>query len=174
MRPMSAPEFLALGETRECVELFDGSLHVTSRPNVSHQRISRELANALDDGAHRVRLQVLEAINLQLRPSRITIPDIVLTSPDIDLDSLTVDASAVSLVCEITSPSNATTDKVLKKHYYAEAGIPWYLLVDAQAGRLHLYELSGNEYLEHSAGEVLRLTEPIVATLDPARLLPPR
>ena len=61
-------------------------------------------------------------------------------------------------------------------HYYAAAGIAWYLLVEPRDRSLHLYRLVENTYVEHAvskAGEVLRLTEPVVAVLDPAVLLPP-
>jgi Uma2 family endonuclease len=174
-RPMSEQEFLDIGETPERIELFDGSLHVTPSPTPRHQMISRRLANALDTGSQAADLQVLEAVNVRLAPSRIPIADLAVTG-DIDLDELVIDARDVHLVCEILSPSSPATDKVLKMHYYAAAGIAWYLLVDPCARSLHLYRLADNTYVEHAVskgGEILRLTEPVVATLDPATLLPP-
>ncbi|WP_157437736.1 Uma2 family endonuclease, partial [Actinoplanes subtropicus] len=150
--PMSEQEFLNIGETPERIELFDGSLHVTPSPTPRHQLISRRLANALDIGAQAADLQVLEAVNVRLAPDRIPIPDLAITA-DIDLDELVIDAGDVHLVCEILSPSNQATDKVLKMHYYAAAGIVWYLLVDPGARSLHLYRLAGNSYVEHAAGK---------------------
>ena len=174
--PWSEEEFLALGETPERVELFDGSLFVTPAPTPRRQHISSELMVALRPGARRAALHVLEAVNLRLRPGRVPIPDVVVTGP-IDFDELVVDAQSVVLVCEIVSPSNASADKVLKMHYYAAAGIPWYLLVEQETGTLHLYQLDGDKYLEYSvtvSGQVLHLTEPIEASLSPEDLVPPR
>ena len=74
------------------------------------------------------------------------------------------------------APSARSADKVLKMHYYAAAGIAWYLLVDQETGALHLYRLSGDRYLEHSVtevGQVLRLGEPVEASIAPEDLLPP-
>jgi len=173
--PMTEEEFLALGETGERVELFDGSLYVTPAPTPRHQMISRRLANALDGGAEDLDLHVVEAVNVRLRPGRIPIPDVVITTK-INFDESVVDADRVRLVCEIVSPSNAATDRVLKMHYYATAGIPWYLLVEQETGTLRLYGLDGDKYLEHSVtlpGEVLHLTEPVQATISPGQLLPP-
>jgi len=174
-RPMSEQEFLDIGQTPERIELFDGSLHVTPSATPEHQRISRRLANTFDHGANAVGLEVWEALNVRLRPGRVPIPDLVVAS-GIDEKNPIVDAADVSLVCEITSPSNASTDKVLKMHYYATGGIPWYLVIDVQARSMHLYRLVDSAYVEHAASkadEVLRMTDPFVATLDPAVLLPP-
>lgn len=175
-RPWTESEFLALGETPERIELFDGSLHVTPAPTPRHQYISGELLVALRPAARTAGLHVLEAVNVRLRPDRIPIPDLVITS-DIDFDELIIDAAALVLACEIISPSNAATDRVLKMHYYAAAGIPWYLLIEQETGTLHLYRLTDGTYTEHSvtkAEEILQLTEPVVATISPAELLPPR
>lgn len=175
-RPMGEAEFLAIGETPERIELFDGSLHVTPAPTPRHQKVARRLANALDDAADAAGMQVLEAVNVRLRPDRIPIPDIVIAAADIDLDELVIDAGAVSLVSEILSPSNPATDKVTKMHFYAVAGIPWYLLVDPQSGILVLYRLTDGNYAEHATakpGDPLLLTEPVVVAIDPAELLPP-
>jgi Uma2 family endonuclease len=174
---MTEAEFLAIGETPERIELFDGSLHVSPGPIPRHQVISRWLANTMDAGAEIVGLQALEGVNVRLRPSRIPIPDLVLASGDTDLDNLVVEAGDVRLVCEITSPSNASIDKVLKMNWYAEAGIQWHLLVEHDTGTVRLHELADRTYAEHAVakrGEVLELAEPIVATIDLAELLPPR
>ena len=171
--PWTEEEFLALGEYPERVELFDGSLLVTPAPTPRHQHISRKLANALD--ASGSGLYVVEAVNVRLQPGRIPIPDVVITRA-IDFDELIIDADAVQLVCEIVSPSNASADKVLKMHHYAAAGIPWYLLVEQATGALHLYRLAGSHYVEHSVtypGTLLRLKEPVEATIAPEDLLPP-
>jgi Uma2 family endonuclease len=171
--PMTEEEYFALGETPDRVELFDGSLLVTPAPTPRHQHISRRLANALE--ASGPALYVVEAVNVRLRPGLIPIPDIVITEA-IDFDSPVIDAEAVHLVCEIVSPSNAATDKVLKMHHYAVAGIPWYLLVEQETGALHLYRLVGDRYKVQSvtrAGQALELTEPVQVTIFPADLLPP-
>jgi Uma2 family endonuclease len=174
--PFTEEDFLSIGEIGERVELFDGSLHVTPAPTPRHQVISRRLANALDAGAGPAGLFVVEAVNVRLQPGRIPIPDLAVIEP-IDFDNLVIDAASVVLVCEIVSPSNAAADKVLKMHYYAAAGIPWYLLVEQETAALHLYGLSGATYTEHSVtqvGEILELTDPVKATIAPESLLPPR
>jgi Uma2 family endonuclease len=176
-RPYTEQDYLALGETPERVELFDGSLLVTPAPTPRHQFISRRLANALDPGAGAAGLHVLEAVNVRLRPGRMPIPDLVVVSGDIDFDELVIEAAAVRLVCEIVSPSNGSADKVLKMHHYAAAGIGWYLLVEQETGALHLHRLDGEAYREHCVtgpGGVLELTDPVRATITPAALLPPR
>jgi Uma2 family endonuclease len=174
-KPLTEEEFFALGETRERVELFDGSLYVTHVPAPRHQHISSELKFALRSSARSAGLYVHEAVNVRLEPRRIPIPDLVVTAK-IDFDDLVIDAEAVLLVCEIVSPSNAATDKVLKMHYYAAAHIPWYLLIEQETGTLHLHELVGSHYVTRSVtkvGDVLHLVEPMDATIVPEELLPP-
>lgn len=172
-RPLTEDEFLAIDEGSERIELFDGSLHVTPGPSPLHQDISTHLVDALREGAAAAGLKVYPAVNVRLRPDRIPIPDLVITSR-VDRRDPVIDKAVVHLVCEILSPSNAATDRVTKMHYYASAGIPWYLLVDPDRPALHLYQLVGETYAEHSvarSGETLRLTEPINAILDPEVLL---
>ncbi|MET0424846.1 MAG: Uma2 family endonuclease [Actinoplanes sp.] len=174
-QPWTESEFLELGETPERIELFDGSLHVTPAPTRRHQYISGELFVILRTSARQVGLHVFTTVNVRLKPNRVPIPDLVITTDG--TDGLITDATTIKLVCEITSPSNAATDRVLKMHYYAAAGIPWYLLVEHDTGTLRLHRLEGDKYLEHSVtevGETLQLTEPVVATIKPAELLLPQ
>lgn len=174
--PLTEQEYLAFGETSERIELFDGSLYVTPAPTPRHQHMSSELLIALRPAARAAGMHVLEAVNVRLRPGRMLIPDLVIAQ-DIDFDELVIDATSVRLVCEIISPSNASADKVLKMHYYAAAGIGWYLLAEQETGALHLYKLAGEHYVEHCVtrpGEVLQLSDPVEATISPEDLLPPR
>lgn len=175
--PWTEQEYLALGETPARVELFDGSVLVSPAPTPHHQAVSGRLSAALAPALSTARLDVLQVVNLRLGPRRIANPDVVIVG-SIDDNELVVDASAVRLVCEIVSPGNPATDRVLKMHYCAEAGIPSYLLVEQEPEiTLRLFGLDGEKYIERAVGRPgtpLRLTEPVRLDLDPARLLPRR
>jgi Uma2 family endonuclease len=172
LEPMTEEEYFSLGETVPHIELFDGSLFVSPHATTRHQRISKRLTGILDEAAESADLEVLQEINLRLKPGRVCIPDLVVGTDF--TDGLYLDASAVRLVCEITSPSNATNDRLVKMAYYAEAGIPWYLLIEQETAALHLYELAESSYVLRSLtgpGEVLNLGRPLVAAISPEDLL---
>jgi Uma2 family endonuclease len=175
--PWTEEDYLALGETRDRVELFDGSLLVSPAPTPKHQNVSRRLANAVELAANAAGFKVYEAINIRLRPGRIPIPDLAVVEP-IDPEKAVVDVAVVRLVAEIVSPSNPGADRLLKMGYYAEAGIPWYLLLESEEPPLHLvlrlFRLDGDQYRQHALavpGTPLTLTEPFDLDLDPAVLL---
>jgi hypothetical protein len=59
-----------------------------------------------------------------------------------------VDGSlVVSPMGEVISPSTRVNDLVLKRRLYAEAGVPFYLVVDPN-GTTYLLEPQGAEYVE--------------------------
>jgi len=176
--PWTEEDYLALGETKDRVELIDGSLIVSPAPTPKHQQLSRRLANALEPAVEEAGLEIYEAINVRLRHGRIPIPDLAIVEP-IDPDEAVVHVTVVRLICEIVSPSNPAGDRVLKMQLYAEAGIPWYLLVEPEPKSVivQLFRLDGGHYTEHAAGAPgipLEMTDPIVMVLDPAALLPPQ
>jgi hypothetical protein len=57
------------------------------------------------------------------------------------------------------------------KNYYATACIPWYLMIDEDGTSVHLYQLADDAYSLVGSGKVLRIVEPLVATIDPGELL---
>ncbi|MET0417500.1 MAG: Uma2 family endonuclease [Actinoplanes sp.] len=175
--PWTEAEYLALGETANRIELIDGGLWVSPAPNKPHQWITGRLLIVLDMATEIAGLQTFPTINVRLAAGRIVIPDLVVASTD-PLGDVT-DAKEIILVAEITSPSNAVSDRVTKMHLYAAARIEWYLLVepdmrDYQSIRLSLFRLQGEHYVpdaiaEH--GETLSITNPFPLEVDTARLL---
>ena len=57
-------------------------------------------------------------------------PDLVLAAPDLPDAAPRIHARDAMAVVEILSPGSRRLDRVLKLHEYAEAGVPFYLLVE--------------------------------------------
>ncbi|WFE42567.1 Uma2 family endonuclease [Micromonospora sp. WMMD998] len=171
--PLTEADYLATGESRCRIELFDGGLVVSAAPSRRHQRVARRLANAVELAAEPAGLFVYEAVNVRLDANRIMIPDLVVT--DADDEGTVLEADRVVLVGEVVRPGNAGVDRVLKMQLYAVARIPWYLLVeqDGDGHLLRLHRLDGGHYVEDGvakAGETLSVTEPFRWAMDPGDL----
>lgn len=170
--PWTEAEWLALPESMGTVELLDGALVVSPNAGLAHQRMVGNLwqilRQASPDG-----VEVILGANVRVRPGGILIPDVtVLSAPG--LAGSICDAAHVLLAIEITSPSNAWSDRLVKPEAYARAGIPHYLRVDLDRGPEHLgavlYSLSTQgEYAEAARADpagLLVLNQPFTATLD--------
>lgn len=172
--PWTEQRYLALPPDRRRIELLDGGLLVSPSPGGPHQRLSSRLWYQLER-ARPDHLEALEAINVRVAPGKILIPDLaVVTTPGA---GLTVwDAAQVALVVEIVGRGADATDRTVKKHLYAAAGIPAYLRIALTAGgpRAVGHRLAGGRYLEEvraEPGTVLRLREPVALDVDVAALL---
>lgn len=154
--PWTEADYLALDESINRIELIDGGLWVSPGPSWPHQQLSGVLFATLRQAARAAGYRIGEAPNVRLTTDRIVIPDLVIA--DTGRTGLIVDASDVVLVSEITSPSNAATDRVQKMHFYATAKIEWYLLVEPdmrhhESVRLTLFRLQGEHYAIHAVAE---------------------
>jgi len=138
--PLTIAEYAALGETEHgYTELIEGSLLMSPSPAMKHSRAMRKLLLALADDVPDD-LEVFQDldINLELRPpggpgfSRR--PDLIVvtveSSERVDAEGGLVRASEVRLAVEIVSPGSRRIDNVDKRRDYADAGIPYYWIVD--------------------------------------------
>ena len=158
---------LELDPTRRW-ELSEGTLTMSPRPQLWHQRISRRLTRLLEDhlpdGLEAV--PEIEVITNASFPPSVRDPDIVVI-PDrmFERRLARVPAADVVLVVEIVSPGSRGTDHVMKLHEYAKAGIANYWIIDPDAtidDRFLAYHLDGEIYRRAAAfdGEHIRVNDP--------------
>lgn len=162
-------EVLALPEEHSSlqrIELVDAALLMSPAPTSLHQRLLQRLqlalAPALPDGT-----ELLPGVNVRIGTQRLLIPDLViLNCPGID--TVAYAASDVLLAAEIVSPSTKVQDRILKRAIYAEALIPYYLLVEpGEPIAATLFELRGGEYepIAKSGETDIEITRPFTATI---------
>ncbi len=162
----TADDVLALSEeqtSRQRIEVVDGVLLIGPCPRLEHQRLVGLLAGRLAAGAGK-RFEVFPGANLVLgsRGDRLLIPDLVVTDEP-GLTGVSLTEKQVVLVVEIVSPSSRVQDRILKRALYAEALIPFYLLVEPDTATL--FELHRGEYepIAKSEAGQLHLTRPFEA-----------
>ena len=162
---------LELDPTRRW-ELSEGTLTMSPRPQLWHQRISKRLTRLLDDhlpdGLEAI--PEIEVITRAAFPPSVRDPDIVVVPERVfEHRPARVAATDVVLVVEIVSPGSRGTDHVMKLHEYAAAGIAHYWIVDPEApvdDRFLAYRLDGDIYRRVTALDAgrVRLNEPV--TMD--------
>jgi Uma2 family endonuclease len=169
-RPWTLEEVLALPEDNGSrVELVDGTIIVSPAPTFGHQRILQRVQVGLLASIP-PEFELLPGINVVLNDRRLLIPDFVVKrSPGAEGLYATVDE--IVLASEVLSPSTRTYDRVWKRKLYAEAGVPFYLVVDPGEGGASalLYELDDDDYREiaRAGAEMpLRMERPFPATVD--------
>ncbi|WP_367434254.1 Uma2 family endonuclease [Streptomyces celluloflavus] len=158
------------------VEIADGITVVTPPPATRHNRIAvkvqRRLYTVLSEewGVYQNLGVAHPAYRRLFVPDLVVVPDAVVAEPD---GGDYVPLTAAELTVEITSPSNASYDRLNKAAAYAQAGVPLYLLIDrfAPAGpTVTLYgEPEDNVYQELQKvkfGEEVHLPEPFDLTID--------
>ena len=136
-------------ETTRVEYVDEGVLLVMNPPGIEHRRIVR----AIVDDAKRCFYTGAVTVNwaadknyqwdLPDDSGRFYVPDLVFIHPD--ATTAEQERTAIVLVVEVTSPTSPDTvlnDRTTKPVQYAKAGIPFYLLVDQEAGRWTLFGLA--------------------------------
>jgi Uma2 family endonuclease len=130
--PWSLDDVLSLPEDNsQRVELVDGMLLVSPLGSYAHQQlVGRSFAALLN--ACPQNLEATVELNVLLSSGRLVIPDFTVVRPR--EAGVMFPVSDVVLVGEVLSPSTRLNDAGLKRSLYADAGIPYYLMVDPEPG----------------------------------------
>lgn len=160
--------------------LTPGVLTVSPAPGVAHQRVSRRLANLLDEAAVSAGLdiEVLEAVSMTAPAGRLVVSDIAVVDRAVAATNPThCPAGSAHAVVEIVSPGSEPQDRVIKPALYAEAGIAVYWRFELNpAPHIVVAELQRGQYIETftaTAGEKAAISVPYTVRLDPGRLVQP-
>lgn len=151
-------------------ELASGVLEVNASPAPRHQRIVRRLLVQLDNQLP-ADLEVLSEVDVivanDVYPT-IREPDVcVVSRAAMDTDPARLRATDVLVAVEILSPRTARTDREVKFHEYAEAGIPHYWMVDLEAPlTITAYQLVDGDYELMAEGDKITLNTPAPLTIE--------
>jgi len=138
--PLTIGEYAELGETKSgYTELIEGSLLMSPSPAPNHNIASGELFVQVRQQLPADLRAILDVdVDLGLgppsEPGFSRRPDLIVVSRDtvrrVASAGGLIRASEVLVVAEIVSPSSRRIDNVDKRGEYADAGIPWYWIVD--------------------------------------------
>lgn len=153
------------------VEIIEGNIKVFPAPDTGHGVTASALYDAIHAAAPRDFLLVQNVEMTLPETGQLYIPDL-LAAPRTSLvpSRPRVTADVAVLVAEITSPSNAQTDRVMKLRGYARSHVPAYLLIDREEEIASLFTdpQSGiyQQTLRAPFGGKLSLPEPFSGEID--------
>ncbi|MGN6491664.1 MAG: Uma2 family endonuclease [Agriterribacter sp.] len=127
-------------------ELIEGHpIAKSPSPVPKHQTTSAQLIAAFVIALKGCRgWKVYDPIDYKISEDTILQPDILIVHGEIKKPYLNF---APALVVEILSPSTAARDRITKFELYQTQGILYYLIVDADAEKIEIYELQNGKYL---------------------------
>ena len=171
---MSLDEFLALGETDERLELFDGVLYIMSTPTKDHQFLMMQilvwLASYLDGFEHPP-AEVYPDLTTILSPAlqRAVEPDVVIIlTGRTDIGGRIHVEGVPDIVVEILS-TDRNHDLVFKRSIYAEAGVREYWIFDPRNDTAIPLELQNGAYV---ARPTLTAADTLTTPLLPGLAIP--
>lgn len=161
-------------------EVAQGAIRMNPAPAPRHAVVVSTIEEVLRRSAPGG-LLVLQGVNVRFDASEaLYIPDLVvcattaIEAAEADDDRLYLAAADLAMAVEVTSPSNARTDRVEKRLTYGRGLVPAYLLVDRVRQRptvtLHTDPIDGayRRIVTVPFGDPIRLPAPFDVDLDTA------
>ena len=128
---VSEPEFLALPESNQRLELIDGEVILGPSPSYWHQEVLSRIVTALRnwaaDGGEVAMVQA--PMDVRFGPGRILQPDAMVFMQSLP-DEIESPLDRIPQICIEVLSTNRAYDRVTKRYLYAEAGVAEYWIVD--------------------------------------------
>lgn len=153
-------------------ELIDGLLLVTPTPLPEHQRAVAHLFRCLDRDRPNEHEVFTSPLDYRPTKNRCLLPDVVVMRR-IDVGVLYLDKPPL-LVVEVLSQSTRSSDLILKRGLYQDAGVPSYWLFDPAGEELTVLELENGVYVERArvkGEDTFETTTPYAVRVVPAELV---
>jgi Uma2 family endonuclease len=172
-------------------QVLEGALVVSPAPEPRHSAAADRLGR-LFNSIIPLEFEAIANAAIRMPSGDGPVPDLLVTSADLEDYPRGIPAPYVHTVVEVVSPSNATDDRIKKTAMYASAGISCYWRIELKVWREHLGPVpaivvrllgeDGNVYQTiYAAGEQHKIPlsvgpgpDLIVVELDPAELVGPR
>lgn len=119
-------------------ELVRGELVVTPAPGAIHQIAVLEIAAMLREHIERdpIGVVMVSPADLELEPGSVTQPDVFVVPFATEIAGQRLewsDEKSLLLAVEVLSPSSVRTDRVEKRDFYCDVGVPEYWIADLDA-----------------------------------------
>ncbi|ATZ24896.1 Uma2 family endonuclease [Streptomyces lavendulae] len=157
-------------------EIIEGSIEVSPTGRRRHTVLTNRLRRALEAHLANGDLQAFQDGNL-IHGRKICIPDLFVGPEDLDEipdeEGLGVDATRVALVAEVVSPGKEAhrRDHIRKRRWYAQAGIPVYLVIDDfdDQGTVTVFSGPDPERATYATKTTVAYGTPVVVPDGPAK-----
>jgi Uma2 family endonuclease len=149
-------------------ELIDGRIVVCASATPLHNRVIRELWNAIEEVLPEGFVAVSD-VDVEMDDERqCPRPDLIVVPREVGVGWHRTQSNAVRLAIEIVSPNSAQVDRQVKPRIYGNAGIPSYWLVDLDPFTIVEHRLVGRWYEEAQrvTGDQIVVTEPFDLMID--------
>lgn len=129
-------------------ELIEGHpIAMSPTPIPRHQRAASEIRTQLtlalrESGCKHCR--AYDPLDYKIADDTILIPDVLIVCGEIKKKFLDFPPA---LVAEVLSPSTALKDRHTKYELYQQQGVPYYLIVDADAKSIEVHHLQNGQYI---------------------------
>lgn len=136
-------------------EIMDGALVMMAPPSQKHQEIMGEIFRQLATFLKGKSCKVFPApFGVRLAQDEHTAlePDIVVVCDRKKLDGKVCNG-APDMVVEVSSPSTARHDRLVKYHKYLHAGVREYWIVDPDTKTVQVFLLEGGKYVVNAYGD---------------------